>query len=162
MREVKGGMGRRRAATGYWLVDLCEMAVASPDKNREERDFNLIQVAFVRSWPPPDDLSEKHESKIGCHVSKVFHFNPLCGRHLSSCSMLKKTGLKMRNKMCKSCIHPCNGIRHLLSYFSLKSSRCHCRDDDVDSMFSSVISKWTALRDGRTNLPLPPSSLLLA
>ena len=30
-RRTRGGEG------GYWLVDLCEMAVASPDKNRGER-----------------------------------------------------------------------------------------------------------------------------
>ena len=36
MREVKGGLEGREG--GYWLVDLCEMAVASPDKNRGERE----------------------------------------------------------------------------------------------------------------------------
>ena len=47
-RRTRGGEG------GYWLVDLCEMAVASPDKNRgereRERDLSSIQVEGVRPF----------------------------------------------------------------------------------------------------------------
>ena len=32
----EGSQRRTRGEGGYWLVDLCEMAVASPDKNRGE------------------------------------------------------------------------------------------------------------------------------
>ena len=59
MREVKGGLEEREG--GYWLVDLCEMAVASPDKNRGEGErlqldssggSSFVSVATATLTPP--------------------------------------------------------------------------------------------------------------